>query len=97
MDLTTDTIDKGKPISTEAIGVQTDLCCQDLKHMPDRELKDPNVLQRRLTMDSVLKDESSCKFYTVLSLAVLSFILQLISPAGETLNKNRDMHQGYYQ
>ena len=60
------------PLGKREIGVQTNLTFEHLSSYSDAELKDPNILQRKFTMESVLKDESSCKFYTGKYKVVLS-------------------------
>ena len=46
------------------MGVQTDLCFDDLAQYSDSELHDKKKLQRSLFTSYILKDDESCKFYT---------------------------------
>lgn len=46
------------------VSCQTDLTLDDLRRYLNKDIKDPGVLQRRMTVDNVKKNDHSCKFYT---------------------------------
>ncbi|XP_060081914.1 uncharacterized protein LOC132563760 [Ylistrum balloti] len=61
-------------VETRNFGTQTDLTINCLKNYDDQQLQNEGLIRRHLTVTNVTKDDSSCKFYTGLSMALLSLV-----------------------
>ncbi|XP_069101481.1 uncharacterized protein [Argopecten irradians] len=72
--------------TTPDIGVQTDIILQDIQDFSTEDLQDKSGMIRRMFTASVTKDDSSCKFYTGLSLAMFIHLFAWISSKAEKLN-----------
>jgi len=46
------------------IGVQTDIFLNHLNQFSTNDLQDKKQMKRKLFLESVMKDDESCKFYT---------------------------------
>ncbi len=65
----------GLPQVSEA-SCKTNLSLEDLKYT-DEELQDPALLRRRLTVETITKDDKSARFYTGISHLHFNFELEV--------------------
>lgn len=51
-------------VSYAEVGVQTDVIMDHLNEFSTQDLQDKSQMSRKIFLASVMKDDSSCKFYT---------------------------------